>query len=162
MLKLDQALLKFEKRATKVLIIIMIIFIFTSGIARFLGRPINLAVDLSTFAFAWACFFAVDIAWRENKLMCVDIFLKRFSEKTQRKIRLLNYLIICVFLAYMIIWGSYLTYTTRFRTFAGIHGFSYSWVNVSVPIGAALALRTTILKILSELKGGKPECSSLY
>ncbi|MCS7234022.1 MAG: TRAP transporter small permease subunit [Synergistetes bacterium] len=159
--RFDRALLKFERVTTKILIILMIILIFVSGIARFLGRPMNLAVDLSTFAFAWACFFAVDIAWRENKLMCVDIFLKRLSEKDQRKIRILNYLIICGFLIYMVIWGFHLTYTTRFRTFAGIHGFSYSWVNVSVPIGAALTLRTTILKILQELKGGKPECSSL-
>lgn len=160
MKKLDQSLFKFEKVATKVLIVLMIVFIFTSGVARFLGTPMNWAVDMSTFVFAWACFFAVDIAWRENKLMCVDVFVKRLSEKAQRRIRLLNYFVICAFLTYMIIWGAHLTYTTRFRTFAGIHGFSYSWVNVSVPIGAALALRTTILKIVNELKGGKPECFS--
>lgn len=161
MLKLDQALLKFEKLAAKTLIVLMTILIFISGIARFLGTPMNIAVDMSTFFFAWACFFAVDVAWRENKLMCVDVFIKRLPEGVQRKIRLLNYLIICAFLSYVIIWGFYLTYTTRFRTFAGIHGFSYSWVNVSVPIGALLALRTTILKMIEEIKGGKRECFSL-
>ncbi|KUK23084.1 MAG: Tripartite ATP-independent periplasmic transporter, DctQ component [Thermotoga petrophila] len=160
MAKLDQVLFRFEKVATKVLIVVMTLLIFISGVARFLGRPMNLAVNMSTFFFGWACFFAIDIAWRENKLMCVDVFVKRFPESVQRKIRLLNYFIICAFLIYVIIWGIYLTYTTRFRTYAGIHGFSYSWINVSVPIGAALALRTTILKIIYELKGGQPTCYS--
>ncbi|MGJ8455658.1 TRAP transporter small permease [Pseudothermotoga sp. U03pept] len=152
MKKFDQYLLAFEKTAAKILIVTMIIFIFTSGIARFLRHPMNWAVDMSTFMFAWACFFAVDVAWRNNRMMSVDLLVKRFPEKVQKVIRLINYSIIAAFLVYLIIWGIRLTYTTRFRTFAGIHNFSYSWVNVSVPVGAVLTLRTTIMKIIAEFK----------
>jgi len=152
MRKLDQYLLAFEKTAAKILIIVMIVLIFMSGIARFLRHPTNWAVDMSTFMFAWACFFAVDVAWRNNKMMSVDLLVKRFSPKVQKIIRLVNYFIIASFLVYLIIWGFRLTYTTRFRTFAGIPNFSYSWVNVSVPVGAILALRTTIIKIVLEFK----------
>nr|WP_227738436.1 TRAP transporter small permease subunit [Thermotoga maritima] len=61
----------------------MIVLVFASGVARFLKHPINWAVDMSSFLFAWACFFAVDVAWRENKMMSVDILVKKFSERTQ-------------------------------------------------------------------------------
>lgn len=152
MKKLDQYLLAFEKTAAKILIIVMIVFIFMSGIARFLKHPMNWAVDMSTFMFAWACFFAVDVAWRNNRMMSVDLLVKRLSPRAQKIIRLINYFIISAFLVYLIIWGFRLTYTTRFRTFAGIPNFSYSWVNVSVPIGGILTLRTTIIKIITELR----------
>ncbi|HEY8542558.1 MAG TPA: TRAP transporter small permease, partial [Pseudothermotoga sp.] len=69
MKKFDQYLLAFEKTAAKILIVMMIVFIFMSGIARFLKHPMNWAVDMSTFMFAWACFFAVDVAWRNNRMM---------------------------------------------------------------------------------------------
>lgn len=150
MKKLDQYLLIFEKTTAKVLIVAMVVLIFMSGISRFFRHPMNWAVDMSTFMFGWACFFAVDIAWRNNKMMSVDLLVKRFPAKVQKIIRFINYLIISAFLVYLIIWGFRLTYTTRFRTFAGIPNFSYSWVNVSVPIGAILMLRTTVVKIVSE------------
>lgn len=150
MKKFDQYLLAFEKTTAKVFIIVMVILIFMSGIARFFRHPMNWAVDMSTFMFGWACFFAVDVAWRNNKMMSVDLLVKRFSPRVQKIIRLINYSIISAFLIYLIIWGFQLTYTTRFRTFAGIPNFSYSWVNVSVPIGAILMLRTTIIKLISE------------
>jgi len=148
--KIDFYLLKFEKNAAKVLVLSMVVLVFASGIARFLHYPINWAVDISTFMFAWACFFAVDVAWRENKMMRVDLFVKRFPKRTQRLFRLINYFIIMAFLVYLVIWGSYLSYTTRFRTFVGIPGFSYTWVTLSVPVGAALMFRTGLLKIRSE------------
>ncbi len=152
MKKFDQYLLSFEKTAAKILIIMMIILIFMSGIARFLKHPMNWAVDMSTFMFGWACFFAVDVAWRNNRMMSVDLLVKRLPLKVQKIIRLINYFIIASFLVYLIIWGFRLTYTTRFRTFAGIPNFSYSWINVSVPVGAILILRTTIIKIVNELR----------
>lgn len=152
MKKFDQYLLSFEKTAAKILIIMMIILIFMSGIARFLKHPMNWAVDMSTFMFGWACFFAVDVAWRNNRMMSVDLLVKRLPLKVQKIIRLINYFIIASFLVYLIIWGFRLTYTTRFRTFAGIPNFSYSWINVSVPVGAILTLRTTIIKIVNELR----------
>ena len=117
MKKVDQILLKFEKHAAKILLMVMIVLVFASGVARFLKHPINWAVDMSSFFFAWACFFAVDVAWRENKMMSVDILVKKFSERTQKIIRVVNYIIILAFIVYLIVWGFYLSYKTRYRTF---------------------------------------------
>ena len=53
-----------------------------------------------------------------------------------------------IFLAGMIGYGLWLSYTTRLRTFQGIPGFSfYTWVTLSVPVGCALMLTTALLKI---------------
>ncbi len=132
----------------------MVILIFAAGIARLANRPINWAVDMSTCLFAWSCFLSADIAWRENKLMNVDVFLKLFPAKAQRALGYLNYGILIAFFVYLIIFGIYLSYTTRIRTFQGIPGFSYTWVTLSVPVGAVFLLTTALLKLRSAL--GKP------
>ncbi|KFZ22167.1 TRAP transporter small permease [Thermotoga neapolitana] len=155
MKKLDEILLKIEKHSAKILLLVMIVMVFASGVARFIGHPINWAVDFSTFLFGWAAFFAVDIAWRENKMMSVDIFVKRLSERKQKIIRLINYFIILAFSFYLIVWGFYLSYKTRYRTFVGMPNFSYTWVTLSVPVGGVLLFRSTILKILAEFRNKK-------
>jgi TRAP-type C4-dicarboxylate transport system permease small subunit len=124
----------------------MVILIFVAGIARLLRSPINWAIDLSTCLFAWSCFFSGDIAWRENKLMSVDIFVGLFPEKVRRYFHMFNYIVIMGFSVYVIIFGAWLSYTSRSRTFQGIPNFSYTWVTVSLPIGAVFILMTGILK----------------
>ncbi len=125
----------------------MVLLIFAAGIARLVGSPINWAVDMSTCLFAWSCFLSADIAWRENKLMRVDIFFRLFPERMQRSLEVLNYVVLVGFFLYLIVFGVYLSYTTRVRTFQGIPGFSYTWVTLSVPIGAVFLLLTAIMKI---------------
>ncbi len=151
-MKREDYLLTFERNAARILIISMIILVFASGVARFLKYPINWAVDMSTFMFAWACFFAFDVAWRENKMMSVDLFVKRLPKRAQKVIKTINYLIISAFLVYLIIWGAQLTYASRFRRFLGMPAVSYAWVTLRVPVGASLILRTTLTKMIGELK----------
>jgi len=150
MKKFNEYLYSFERNISKILLLAMVILIFISAVARFTGNPMNWAVDLSTFMFAWACFLAVDIAWKEDRMMAVDVLIKKLPEKWQKAFKLINYFIIFAFLVYLVIWGFYLSYTTRFRTFVGIPNFSYSWVTLSIAVGAVLLLRTTIIKIKKE------------
>ena len=65
--------------------------------------------------------------------------------------QLINLFIILIFLAALIGFGVWLSYTTRFRAFQGIPGFSYTWVTLSVPVAGALMVITTILKIRDKL-----------
>ncbi len=125
----------------------MVILIFTAGIARLLKAPINWAVDLSTCLFAWSCFLSADVAWRENKLMNVDVLVKFYPEKARRLANSFNYIVLIGFFLYLIFFGAWLSYTTRERTFQGIPGFSYTWVTLSVPVGAIFLLMTALLKI---------------
>lgn len=130
----------------------MVILIFAAGIARLLGHPINWAIDLSTCLFAWSCFLSGDIAWRENKLMSVDVFVRLFPEKVRRYFDLFNYLVIMGFAIYLVVFGMQLSYTSRARTFQGIPNFSYTWVTLSLPVGAIFILITGILKMKHDLK----------
>lgn len=130
----------------------MVILIFTAALARLMGSPMNWAIDMSTCLFAWSCFLSADVAWREDRLMNVDALVRMFPQTLQRKLRLVNYFIISTFLLYLIGYGSWLSYTTRIRTFQGIPGFSYTWVTLSVPVGGLFLLFTTLTKIRKEIR----------
>ena len=135
----------------------MVILIFAAGIARLLRSPINWAIDLSTCLFAWSCFLSGDIAWRENKLMSVDLFVRLFPEKGKRYFDMFNYMVIMGFSVYLIFFGLWLSYTSRERTFQGIPNFSYTWVTISVPIGAVFLFMTGIQKIKHHFKQNETE-----
>lgn len=140
-----------EVLIAQVFLIIMVVLIFLAGIARLIGHPMNWTIDVATCVFAWACFFSADVAWRNNKLMSVDALTKNFSDKVQKMLRLVNYVIIMAFLLYVIPMGTWLSYVSRERSFQGIPEFSYSWVTMSMPIGGVLLMITAILKVRAEL-----------
>jgi TRAP-type C4-dicarboxylate transport system permease small subunit len=108
-------------------------------------------MDVATFLFAWTVFLGADVAMRFDRLFCIELITMKLSQKAQLYLKLINYIIIVIFLGGMIVYGSWLSYTTRLRTFQGIPGFSYTWVTLSVPFGCALMLITAILKIKSFL-----------
>ena len=141
-------------------LIVMVVLIFSAGIARLIGHPMNWTIDVATCVFAWACFFSADVAWRKGKLMSVDALTKFLSEKAQKSLRMVNYAIVMLFLLYIIPMGSWLSYVSRERSFQGIPEFSYSWVTMSMPVGGLLLLITTFLKVRAELRQGRNGTSS--
>lgn len=134
-------------------LILMTALIFTGGLARFFGHPQNWTIDVATCLFAWSCFLAADVAWRRNSMMALDVVTQRLPEKTQKALSMINYLLIVAFLLFLMYYGFYLTWISRIRSFQGIPWVSYSWVTVSLPVGATLLLATTILRIRAELRG---------
>ncbi len=147
MKRLYEWLCEIESFVARITLWCMVGLIFSAGIARLLMMPINWAIDMSTCLFAWSCFLSADVAWRENKLMNVDVLVRIFPEKVKRFLKYFNYTVLLGFLIYLIVFGIWLSYTTRARTFQGIPGFSYTWVTLSVPVGATFLLITTILRI---------------
>ena len=136
-----------ELLVVKMAFVSLVLLVFIAAFTRYIGYPINWSVDMAQCLFAWCTFLAADIAMRNNKLMKVDFFVNKLPENYKTKIELLNMIIILVFLMALIAYGSWLSYTTRFRTFQGIPGFSYTWVTLSVPIGSLLMSITTVLNI---------------
>lgn len=147
MKKLYELICKGEVFITKVFLVAFVSLIFVAACTRYMGYPINWSVDLAVCLFAWCTFLGADVAMRDNKLMNVDYFINKLPERYKRLIQNLNLFIILLFLTVLIVFGVWLSYTTRFRTFQGIPGFSYTWVTISVPVGGALMVITTILKI---------------
>lgn len=138
---------KQEMQIAKYSLGILSLLVFVAAVARSLHYPLNWAMDAATFLFAWTVFLGADAAMRLDRLFCIEVISGRLSPKAQLYLKIINYSIIAVFLVGMIGYGIPLSYTTRFRAFQGIPGFSYSWVTLSVPIGCALMLITAILKI---------------
>jgi TRAP-type C4-dicarboxylate transport system permease small subunit len=79
--------------------------------------------------------------------MSVDVLVKFYPDNLKRFMNLFNYIILVGFFLYLIFFGMWLSYTTRERTFQGIPGFSYTWVTLSVPVGAIFLLMTAIIRI---------------
>ena len=143
-----------QARIAAAFLVLMVALIFLNGVARVLGHPVNWAVDAASCLFAWACFLCADIAWRKGSLMSIGLLVERLPARLQRACRLLNYAIIGVFLVYAIVMGTWLSWVSRARSFQGIPEVSYSWVTMSMPVGAALLLVTTLLKARHELRAG--------
>jgi TRAP-type C4-dicarboxylate transport system permease small subunit len=145
-----------------VMLILMVLLIFGACIARVAGHPINWAIDMATCFFAWACFFCSDIAWRNDKLMSVDLMVNLLPAKGRKYCRMANYAILTVFLSYVVCAGLWLSYVSRARAFQGIPAISYSWVTLSLPVGGILLLITTLIKVRREITGGwqGPRCAA--
>jgi len=136
-----------EMQIAKYALGILSLLVFVAAVGRSLHYPLNWAMDAATFLFAWTVFLGADAAMRLDRLFCIEVLTSKLSWKAQLYLKMINYTIIAVFLIGMIGYGLPLSYTTRFRAFQGIPGFSYTWVTLSVPIGCALMLITALLKI---------------
>ncbi len=154
MMQIYERIGKAEIFIAKAALAILTVFVFISAVARTVHYPVAWAVDAATFLFAWCVFLSGDAAMRKDKLVTIDIVTSRLPPKAQYYIRLVNQIIIIVFLAALVGFGFWLSYTTRLRTFQGIPGFSYTWVTLSVPIGSLLMLVTTILKVKEQIARG--------
>lgn len=146
---------RFEALFVKVIFVILVALVFIAAFTRYIGYPINWSVDMAQCLFAWCTFLAADIAMRKDKLMKVDFMVAKLSEKYRDIIEYINLFIILIFLLALIIFGVWLSYTTRFRSFQGIPGFSYTWVTLSVPVGGLLMVITTMLKIREKTRTKK-------
>lgn len=133
-------------------LVLMVVLIFAGGVARLFEHPINWAIDAATCFFAWACFLCADIAWRRGSLMSIEVLTRRLPPRLQAACRLVSHSIITLFLLYVIGMGVWLSWISRERSFQGIPEVSYSWVTMSMPVGACLLLITTLLKVKSELR----------
>lgn len=118
-----------------------------SAIMRTIGLPINWGLDMSLLSFTWSTFLGADAAFREDKLVKVDLLLEKVPQNIRKKIELVIYLMILVFLFTLVYLGIRLSIFSRHRTFQGIPRLSYSWVTISVPICSLLMMITGSIKI---------------
>lgn len=134
-------------------LIVMVLLIFAGGLARLAAHPLNWTMDIATCLFAWACFLCADIAWRRDSLMSIELVTERLPAGLQSLLLSVNYVLVSLFLLYVIGAGAWLSWVSRARSFQGIPGISYSWVTMSLTVGGALLLLTTLIKFSDHLRG---------
>jgi TRAP-type C4-dicarboxylate transport system permease small subunit len=154
MMQLYERIGKIELLIAKFALATLTALVLLSAVARSIHQPVAWAVDAATFLFAWCVFLGSDYAMRNDKLVTIDIIVSRLPLKARYYIKLVNQVIIIIFLAALVGFGFYLSYTTRLRAFQGMPAISYTWVTLSVPIGSLLMLTTTILKVKEQISLG--------
>ncbi len=146
-------LCKAETVLAAAFLILMVALIFIGGVTRMWGMPLVWTTDFATCFFAWACFLCADVAWRNDNLISIRLAADRLPQQARTIVAYINYALIVIFLIYLIWTGLKLSYVSSARSFQGIPEISYSWVTMSLPVGAALLLITTILKFRTEQMG---------
>ena len=141
-----------EKALAMAGILLMTISIFLGAVSRAVGYPFGWTTDLGTFMLAWATFLGGDIAFREGRLANLDVLYNKLPSKGQKALAVIIYACIIVFLVCLIYFGAMLTYTSRFRTFNGIYGFSYSWVTLCMPVSGVFMLVTAIGRFVNIMR----------
>ncbi|RIH82074.1 Tripartite ATP-independent periplasmic transporter, DctQ component [Meiothermus luteus] len=144
---MGQRLLRLEEGLAQFFLALTVAVIFAGGVARFLGRPLDWAMDLATFAFAWCVFLSADVALRQDRHLAVELLTGRLSPRWRLGLRLFSLLLMALFLALLFGYSLQMAYLTRFRSFQGIPGLSYTWVTLSVSVGSLLLLLTTLGRI---------------
>jgi TRAP-type C4-dicarboxylate transport system permease small subunit len=136
------------------------VLIFISAIGRFVGRPINWAVDISLLLFAWGSFLGADVGIRKNRVINVDFLTSRLPLNTQRFIAITWSVVIILFLLVLIVYGIPLCISNFKRQFQNIT-LSYSFVTASLPVSALLMIISTGARLYmqvtdfpSTLRGG--------
>ncbi len=147
MRKLYAFVCKVEMFLAKYTLFALSALVLAAAVARTIRHPMNWAMDAATFLFAWCVFLGGDIAMRENRLFCITLLLDRIPKKARPVVQIVNWLIIAGFLVFMIVYGIKLSFITHLRTFQGIPGLSYTWVTLSVPVGCALMLVSTVRRL---------------
>ena len=81
MSKLYAFVCKAEMLVAKYTLFALSALVFAAAVARTIRHPMNWAIDVATFLFAWCVFLGGDIAIRENRLFCIVVARPRSSRR---------------------------------------------------------------------------------
>lgn len=128
----------------------LIVLVFLAAVLRFFGLDMSWSTDMAQLVFAWVCFIGADLAMRQDRHMGVNMLVDRFSLKTQNGVLLFNNVFIIGFLILVAVYGTNLCIVNYQRTFNTLP-ISYSYATASAPVGCALMIITTIIKIKTNI-----------
>jgi TRAP-type C4-dicarboxylate transport system permease small subunit len=128
-------------------LVISVTAIFLSAVMRVAKMPIRWGLDVALLLFTWSTFLGADLAFRQYRLVRVDMLINKLPAKIQKALEAIVYLLILTAVIFMIIFGTKLTYISRVRSFQAMPGLSYSLITASVPVSMFLMLITAIVQI---------------
>ncbi len=124
----------------------MVVLVLCSALARLLNHPLAWSIDIAQLLLAWTCFLGADVAFRDNKLIGLDLFTRNLPGKVQKTLTLLIRIIMLIALLIFIYYGIRLSIESRKRFFQTLP-ISYSFVTLSLPVSSALMCITALTKI---------------
>ena len=146
MRKLYLALCKLEVVLCGAGFILLVSLIFLSAFLRLFRFSMAWNIDLALLLLAWTAFLGADIAWREGRLVGIDLVVKRLPPVLQKIIQLIIFVVILCALVIIVIFGIRLSLTERLRKFQSLP-IPFSLVTMSLVTADFSMSASTILKI---------------
>lgn len=136
----DRHLFRVISIITQLLLLSAVAAGFFQVVARFiLQSPADWSEAWTRASLIWTVMLGLSMAFRHGAMLSVEML---HSVLRERKKRLLEHVIMVItvtFLGFLAWVGGHMTYRVRFQTMPSFD-VSVSWVYVSIPLGASLAI----------------------
>lgn len=122
--------------------------------------PLAWTVDVSQLCFAWAAFFGADITLRKGSLVGVDLVTMHLNLRIQKKIKMINLVIMFFFVLILIKYGFPLAIKNWNRSFQTLK-ISYGFVTLSLPCSGMFMIMSIIHNIVvlfRDIESGVEKC----
>lgn len=154
MKKVYNAYCKAEEFLFSFLFAVMVALVFSSAVARGIGKPLAWSLDVAQLLLCWTSLVGADVAFRHDKFIGLDLFTRRMPVKVQKVLEIVVLVLMQVAFCIFIYYGVMLSIKSWKRSFQTLP-ISYSFVTIALPVMSALMTLTNILKIIDKVKNFK-------
>ena len=145
---------KAEEFLFSFLFAVMVALVFSSAIARGIGKPLAWSLDVAQLLLCWTSLVGADVAFRHDKFIGLDLFTRKMPVKVQKVLEIVVLVLMQVAFCIFIYYGVMLSIKSWKRSFQTLP-ISYSFVTIALPVMSTLMTLTNILKIIDKVKNFK-------
>lgn len=154
MKKVYNAYCKAEEFLFSFLFAVMVALVFSSAIARGIGKPLAWSLDVAQLLLCWTSLVGADVAFRHDKFIGLDLFTRKMPVKVQKVLEIVVLVLMQVAFCIFIYYGVMLSIKSWKRSFQTLP-ISYSFITIALPVMSTLMTLTNILKIIGKVKNFK-------
>lgn len=154
MKKVYNAYCKAEEFLFSFLFAVMVALVFSSAIARGIGKPLAWSLDVAQLLLCWTSLVGADVAFRHDKFIGLDLFTRKMPVKVQKVLEIVVLVLMQVAFCIFIYYGVMLSIKSWKRSFQTLP-ISYSFITIALPVMSTLMTLTNILKIINKVKNFK-------
>ncbi len=154
MKKVYNAYCKAEEFLFSFLFSAMVALVFSSAIARGIGKPLAWSLDVAQLLLCWTSLVGADVAFRHDKFIGLDLFTRKMPVKVQKVLEIVVLVLMQVAFCIFIYYGVMLSIKSWKRSFQTLP-ISYSFITIALPVMSTLMTLTNILKIINKVKNFK-------
>lgn len=154
MKKVYNAYCKAEEYLFSFLFAVMVALVFSSAIARGIGKPLAWSLDVAQLLLCWTSLVGADVAFRHDKFIGLDLFTRKMPVKVQKVLEIVVLVLMQVAFCIFIYYGVMLSIKSWKRSFQTLP-ISYSFITIALPVMSTLMTLTNILKITDKVKNFK-------
>lgn len=129
---------------------VMVIIITMQVFYRYvLVKPIPWAEEAARYLFVWATFLGASVAVKTKQHTIVLFFVEKVPEKMKRTVLFLGYVIVILFLAVILFYGTTLSFKIVNQTSPALQ-LSMFYPSLALPIGALVMILNFVLLFFEE------------